>query len=73
MIVDKKQPVHVFTSGDEGELFLNGKSVGRKVFNGLCLMIIRGKPGQPGRIQVTAKADGLKMGTASIKTRLEGN
>src|SRR5262249_41916306 len=23
-------PVHVFTSGDEAELFLNGKSVGRK-------------------------------------------
>ncbi len=23
-------PVHVFTSGDEGELFLNGKSLGRK-------------------------------------------
>ena len=23
-------PVHVYTSGDEGELFLNGKSLGRK-------------------------------------------
>jgi beta-galactosidase len=23
-------PVHVFTSGDEGELFLNGKSLGRR-------------------------------------------
>ena len=23
-------PVHVFTSGDEAELFLNGKSLGRK-------------------------------------------
>jgi beta-galactosidase len=26
----KVTPVHVFTSGDEGELFLNGKSLGRK-------------------------------------------
>ena len=28
--VGKVTPVHVFTSGDEGELFLNGKSLGRK-------------------------------------------
>jgi beta-galactosidase len=40
----------------------------RKAFNGLCMAIIRGKPGQQGKIKVTAKADGLKMGTATIKT-----
>lgn len=28
--VDQVTPVHVFTSGDEAELFLNGKSLGRK-------------------------------------------
>lgn len=28
--VGEKIPVHVFTSGDEAELFLNGKSLGRK-------------------------------------------
>lgn len=28
--VGKVTPVHVFTSGDEGELFLNGKSLGRR-------------------------------------------
>jgi beta-galactosidase len=28
--VGQVTPVHVFTSGDEGELFLNGKSLGRK-------------------------------------------
>lgn len=28
--VGQVTPVHVFTSGDEGELFLNGRSVGRK-------------------------------------------
>ncbi|HKW29826.1 MAG TPA: beta-galactosidase GalB [Verrucomicrobiae bacterium] len=40
----------------------------RKAFNGLCLAIVRGKPGQPGNLRLTAKADGLKFGTASIKT-----
>ncbi|HXR48596.1 MAG TPA: beta-galactosidase GalB [Candidatus Limnocylindrales bacterium] len=43
----------------------------RKAFNGLCLVIIRGEPGQPGKIRLTANADGLKPGTASIKTKLE--
>jgi beta-galactosidase len=52
------------------ELF---QSPDRKTFNGLCLVIVRGKPGQPGRIQLTAKADGLKLGTASIKTALKTN
>lgn len=47
------------------------QSPDRKAFNGLCLVIIRGKSGQPGRIQLTAKADGLKAGTASIKTSWE--
>ena len=28
--IDKITPVHVYTSGDEAELFLNGKSLGRK-------------------------------------------
>ena len=42
----------------------------RKAFNGLCLVIIRGKAGQPGSIQLTATTDGLKMGTVSIKTRV---
>jgi hypothetical protein len=43
------------------ELF---QSHDRNAFNGLCLVIIRGKSGQPGRIQLRA---------ASIKTRLERN
>ena len=47
------------------ELF---RSHDRNAFNGFCLVIIRGKAGQPGRIRLTAKADGLKIGTAAIKT-----
>jgi len=40
----------------------------RNAFNGLCLVIVRGKAGQPGKIKVTATAEGLKTGTVSIKT-----
>jgi beta-galactosidase len=40
----------------------------RKAFNGLCLVIIRGKAGQRGKITVTATAEGLEGGKASIKT-----
>jgi beta-galactosidase len=45
----------------------------RKAFNGLCLVIMRGEPGHPGKIKLTAKADGLKVGTASIQTSLKAN
>jgi beta-galactosidase len=42
--VGKVTPVHVYTSGDEAELFLNGKSLGRKkkVFEG-----VNGPDGKP--------------------------
>jgi beta-galactosidase len=41
-------PVHVYTSGDEAELFLNGKSLGRKkkVFEN----VVDGRSGQPMQI-----------------------
>jgi beta-galactosidase len=38
----------------------------RKAFGGLCLVIVRAKPGQPGRILLTATSEGLRAGTASI-------
>jgi beta-galactosidase len=40
----------------------------RKAFNGLCLVIVRGKAGNPGQVRLTGRADGLKAGTASIRT-----
>jgi beta-galactosidase len=52
------------------ELF---QSHDRQAFNGLCLVILRGKPGQTGTIRLKASADGLKVGTASIKTRWKEN
>ncbi len=44
----------------------------RKAFNGLCLVIVRAKAGQAGRIQLTASSDGLKDGTAVISSSLDG-
>ncbi|MFO1476509.1 MAG: beta-galactosidase GalB [Verrucomicrobiota bacterium] len=44
----------------------------REAFNGYCLVIIRGKAGDPGRIHLSAVAQGLKTGSASIKTTWEG-
>jgi beta-galactosidase len=43
----------------------------RKAFNGLCLVIVRGIPGQPGKIELTAKAGGLRTGIVSVKTTLK--
>jgi beta-galactosidase len=40
----------------------------RNAFNGLCLAIVRAKPGQPGSIRLTAAADGLKPAAVSIRT-----
>ena len=44
----------------------------RKAFSGLCLVIIRGIQGQPGKVELTAKADGLKVGMVSLETVEEG-
>ena len=40
----------------------------RRAFSGLALAIVRAKPGQAGRITVTASASGLRAGTATIRT-----
>jgi beta-galactosidase len=40
----------------------------RKAFNGLCLVIIRGKPEQTGDIKLTASSDGLRTATTIIRT-----
>ena len=38
----------------------------RKAFNGLALMILRSEAGKPGRVKITATADGLKSGEVSV-------
>ncbi|HEU5396253.1 MAG TPA: beta-galactosidase GalB, partial [Verrucomicrobiae bacterium] len=40
----------------------------RKAFSGLCLVIIRGKAGEPGTIKITARSEGLAAGSATIKS-----
>ena len=61
----------VATDNGDPTSFESFRSNERNAFNGLCLVIIRGKPGQPGRIRLTAGADGLKAGTATIQTGLD--
>jgi beta-galactosidase len=67
--VGQVTPVHVCTSGDEAELFLNGKSLGRK----------KKEPFQyrlrwddvvyaPGELKVVAYKDGKKWATDTMKT-----
>ncbi|WP_146568285.1 beta-galactosidase GalB [Posidoniimonas corsicana] len=62
-------PVHVFTSGDEVELFLNGQSLGRQ----------RKTPGQhrlrwddvayqPGTLRATAYKDGREWASSEVQT-----
>src|SRR5262249_15893830 len=59
----------VATDNGDPTSFETFQSHDRNAFNGLCLAIIRGKPRQPGKILLTATADGLKLGTAAIITR----
>lgn len=40
----------------------------RKAFNGLCLVIIRSKPGEAGKISLKANSDGLESATTVIAT-----
>jgi beta-galactosidase len=63
----------VATDNGDPTSFESFQSRDRKAFNGLCLVIVRGKPGQPGKIKLAAKADGLKIETVSIKTSVNKN
>jgi beta-galactosidase len=67
--VGQVTPVHVFTSGDEGELFLNGKSLGRKK-KGASEYRLRWDDVvyQPGTLKVVTSKDGKKWAAAEMKT-----
>jgi beta-galactosidase len=62
-------PVHVFTSGDEAELFLNGKSLGRKTKRTLEYRLrwddVRYEPGE---LKAIAYKKGTKWAEEIIKT-----
>jgi beta-galactosidase len=57
----------VATDNGDPTSFEPFQSHDRKAFNGLCLVIVRGKAGEPGKISLTAEADGLKWERCSSK------
>lgn len=62
-------PVHVFTSGDEAELFLNGKSLGRKMKEkGDYRLRWDDVVYQPGELQVIAYKNGQKWAENKVRT-----
>jgi len=40
----------------------------RRAFNGLCLVIVRGKPGQPGTIRLRAESALLQGASVSLRS-----
>lgn len=62
-------PVHVFTSGDEAELFLNGKSLGRKK-KGEYEYRLRWDDVvyEPGKLEVVVYKGGKKWATDTVET-----
>jgi len=62
-------PVHVYTSGDEAELFLNGQSIGRKT-KGKFEYRLRWDDVKyaPGELKVVAYKDGKPWATEIVKT-----
>ncbi|MEZ4901976.1 MAG: beta-galactosidase GalB [Spirosomataceae bacterium] len=67
--VGEETPVHVFTSGDEAELFLNGQSLGRKKKAEYEYRLRWDKVAyQPGELKTIAYKNGKKWAEESIKT-----
>ena len=62
-------PVHVFTSGDAAELFLNGRSLGRKA-KGPYEYRLRWDDVvyEPGSLEVVAYKNGVKWATDTVQT-----
>lgn len=67
--VGQVTPVHVYTSGDEAELFVNGKSQGRrKLEAGECRLRWDDVVYQPGEVHVVAYKNGKEWAKDSMKT-----
>lgn len=58
----------VATDNGDAANFVSFASHEREAFNGLCLVIVRGKKDQPGQIRLTAEATGLSPQTITINT-----
>ena len=67
--VGQVTPVFVYTSGDEAELFLNGKSLGRKSKSaGEYRLCWNDVVYQPGELKVVSYKNGKKWATETMKT-----
>lgn len=67
--IGKITPVHIYTSGDEVELFLNGKSLGkRKKENRYDRLIWEDVLYQPGELKAVAYKEGKKWAEQIMKT-----
>lgn len=67
--IGKVTPVHVFTSGDEAELFLNGNSLGRKKKGDLEYRLRwENVKYEPGEIKVVAYKDGNQWAEQVVRT-----
>ena len=73
--VGKTTPVYVYTGGDSAELFLNGKSLGKRTKDPNA-QVVRDRyalrwldvPYQPGEVKAVAYDNGHKIGTATVRT-----
>jgi beta-galactosidase len=67
--VGELTPIHVFTSGDEAELFLNGKSLGRKK-KGQYEYRLRWNDVlyEPGEVHVVTYRNGTEWATDTVRT-----
>ena len=63
----KVTPVHVYTTGDEAELFINGKSRGRKAKDGYRIRW-DDTVYEPGTLKVVAYKDGQPWAETEVKT-----
>jgi beta-galactosidase len=59
----------VATDNGDATSFEPFQSPARKAFNGLCLVIVRSKPGERGAIIVSAQADGLTGASVTLQSR----
>jgi beta-galactosidase len=76
--VGKNVPVYVYTEGDSAELFLNGKSLGKRTKDPNA-KVVRDRyalrwldvPYQPGELKAVAYQNGRRLGSAVMRTASE--
>jgi beta-galactosidase len=61
----------VATDNGDPTSFESFQSHERNAFNGLCLAIVRGRPGQAGTITVKAQSEGLQEAAIALRTQAQ--